>query len=307
VRKAAAQVLPVEGGDGKEEGGVGSEFVRLLRDAGLLEDPDPLTRLAALLRLTEVAPSDELGAMLYDMSTAPEVVADQWLADAVYVAAAHHLAGFLQAYQEALGDEAFSALADTMVEEEMTPRRYDLSTREGWEASEAALAAAAARPAAERLLRAYLEEVVGPFDRAQVERGWFGGQPSDEPVLEITISALEGQLKFDVTHFEVKPRQRVRLTFVNPDLMQHNLLLLRPGTTEAVGALADALLATPDAADRGYVPPTPDVIRYTPLVEPGETTVLEFTAPRDTGEYPYICTFPGHWRVMQGVMSVNDE
>jgi len=31
---------------------------------------------------------------------------------------------------------------------------------------------------------------------------------------------------------------------------------------------------------------------------------LRFTAPDKPGEYPYICTFPGHWRIMQGVMKV---
>jgi uncharacterized protein len=27
-------------------------------------------------------------------------------------------------------------------------------------------------------------------------------------------------------------------------------------------------------------------------------------APKQAGDYPYICTFPGHWRVMQGMMKV---
>jgi putative membrane-bound dehydrogenase-like protein len=295
VRKAAAQVLPAD-----------DALLGRLQDAGLLEDADANTRKAALLRLNEMPESDELGARLYAMSTSPEVLADKWLGDAVYVASAHHRTGFLGAYETALGGAEYRALADRLAADEAAPRQFDLSTREGWEASEAAAAAAAARPPAERLLRAYLDEVVGPIERG-TRTGRFGNAPSDDPVLEITVSALPGQLKFDVTEFTVKPRQRVRLTLMNPDAMQHNLLLIRPGTTEAVGALADALLATPDAADRGYIPPTPDVIRYTELVEPGESAVLEFTAPREEGDYPYICTFPGHWRLMQGKMFVKDE
>jgi azurin len=31
---------------------------------------------------------------------------------------------------------------------------------------------------------------------------------------------------------------------------------------------------------------------------------LRFFAPDEPGDYPYICTFPGHWRVMKGVMKV---
>ena len=40
------------------------------------------------------------------------------------------------------------------------------------------------------------------------------------------------------------------------------------------------------------------------ILNPDETYSLKFTAPSKPGEYPYICTFPGHWRIMQGVMIV---
>ena len=127
------------------------------------------------------------------------------------------------------------------------------------------------------------------------------------PVYEMTMSVVPGQLAFDITEFTVKPGQRVRVTFKNPDDMQHNMLVIRPGTTEAVGALADAMVTSPDAAELNYIPATPDVMWYTPLISSGESTVLEFTAPRQENDYPYICTFPGHWRVMQGVMHVSEE
>ena len=32
--------------------------------------------------------------------------------------------------------------------------------------------------------------------------------------------------------------------------------------------------------------------------------VLRFNAPSDPGIYPYVCTFPGHWVVMNGDMVV---
>ncbi len=35
-----------------------------------------------------------------------------------------------------------------------------------------------------------------------------------------------------------------------------------------------------------------------------QRATLRFTAPTEPGEYPFICTFPGHWRIMQGVMKV---
>jgi azurin len=31
---------------------------------------------------------------------------------------------------------------------------------------------------------------------------------------------------------------------------------------------------------------------------------MRFEAPEKPGRYPYLCTFPGHWVVMKGVMIV---
>ena len=128
--------------------------------------------------------------------------------------------------------------------------------------------------------------------------------PSKEPVLELAVNVVRGQMKFSLPSFSVKPSQRVKITFTNPDEMQHNLVVVKPGTVDAVGALADAMAKTPDAAERNYIPPTPDVVVNTKLVDPQQTFTLEFVAPKQSGDYPYICTFPGHWRVMQGVMKV---
>jgi azurin len=158
---------------------------------------------------------------------------------------------------------------------------------------------------AERFLRANVEDIVGPITRPSPFGGrGFGAGASNDPPVEIAMSVVKGQMKFSLPEFTVKPGQRVRLTLTNNDEMQHNLLITRPGTMEAVGALADAMAATPDAAERSYVPPTPDVLFSTKLVDPGQSFALEFVAPRQAGDYPYICTFPGHWRLMQGNMKV---
>jgi azurin len=31
---------------------------------------------------------------------------------------------------------------------------------------------------------------------------------------------------------------------------------------------------------------------------------LTFKVPDAVGDYPYVCTFPGHWRIMKGTMQV---
>ncbi|MBT16596.1 MAG: hypothetical protein CMO59_11530, partial [Verrucomicrobiales bacterium] len=52
------------------------------------------------------------------------------------------------------------------------------------------------------------------------------------------------------------------------------------------------------------VPESEDIIASTKLVNPGGVDKIEFVAPSEPGDYPYICTFPGHWRLMQGIIKV---
>lgn len=56
-----------------------------------------------------------------------------------------------------------------------------------------------------------------------------------------------------------------------------------------------------------YVPEDDAVIAYTPMSQPGETVEVTFTVPEESGEYGYLCTFPGHWATMQGTMIVEED
>lgn len=291
VRKAAAQVLPADG-----------QLLQRLQNSGVLADADAHTRLAAILRLTEVQESEALGAQLYQMSQDPQIAGDQWLAEAVYVAAAHHRPGFLGAYAAALGDAEYQSTVQRLAAEAAAPPQRNQP--QSWPPQDDSRASE--RSVAERLLLGYIEDVVGPIERPQMG-GFAGGGANQLPVFELTMSVVPGQLKFATESFSVQPGQRVRITIRNPDDMPHNMLVLRPGTVEAVGALADAMMTSPDAAELQYVPATPDVMWYSSMIDPGQEDVLEFVAPRQEGEYPYICTFPGHWRIMQGVMTVAAE
>jgi azurin len=86
--------------------------------------------------------------------------------------------------------------------------------------------------------------------------------------------------------------------------MQHNLVIIKPKTLEKVGAAADKMATDPNGAKLNYVPKMPEVLQATPLVNPEGKYTLKFKVPMITGSYPYICTFPGHWRIMKGVMKV---
>ena len=124
------------------------------------------------------------------------------------------------------------------------------------------------------------------------------------PDVTLRLAAVPGQLKFDLTELTVAPGQLVEIVYTNPDAMQHNFVLGAAGSLDALGAAADTLSQSPSGLAQQYVPDIPQVLFSTKLVEPGQTVTFQFRAPSDPGRYPYLCTFPAHWRVMNGILNV---
>jgi azurin len=124
------------------------------------------------------------------------------------------------------------------------------------------------------------------------------------PDVVIKLGVTSGQMQFDKTELTVAPGQLVELVITNPDTMQHNFVLGLQGSLQAIGNAADELARTPNGPAQQYVPQVQQVLFSTKLIEPGETVTVQFKAPTETGQYPYICTFPGHWRIMNGVLNV---
>jgi azurin len=52
------------------------------------------------------------------------------------------------------------------------------------------------------------------------------------------------------------------------------------------------------------VPDLPQVLFSTKLLDPSQTLTFQFRAPAAAGQYPYVCTFPAHWRTMNGTLNV---
>ena len=125
------------------------------------------------------------------------------------------------------------------------------------------------------------------------------------PVATNSLEIEAGQnLTYSARVLKAKAGERVQLTFANPDVVPHNWVLVRPGSLSSVGDLASKLIADPEAVLRHYVPKTDDVIVYTDIVPPQQTATIWFDAPKQQGRYPYLCTFPGHWMVMNGELVV---
>ncbi|MEM0968548.1 MAG: plastocyanin/azurin family copper-binding protein, partial [Verrucomicrobiota bacterium] len=120
----------------------------------------------------------------------------------------------------------------------------------------------------------------------------------------IYLKAVPGKMVFNEPEITVPAGKSMKFIFENPDEIAHNFVLVAPGKGDVIGALADQLAASPEGIKREYVPDSTDVLFATPLLE-GETTVeLALTTPSEPGSYPFLCTFPGHWRIMRGVMIV---
>jgi len=71
-----------------------------------------------------------------------------------------------------------------------------------------------------------------------------------------------------------------------------------------LGNLANLMITDPQGLAKHYVPDSKDVLVYTDMTNPKESFTIHFTAPEEKGDYPYLCTFPGHWMVMNGVLRV---
>lgn len=115
----------------------------------------------------------------------------------------------------------------------------------------------------------------------------------------ITISVKGEEMAFDKTALSAKPGQKVKLTFKNPSSMQHNFVLVKPGTADQVAN--DSIAA---GADKNWLAVGPNVIAHTKMVDPKGSDTITFTAPTEPGEYPFICSFPGHAAIMRGILTV---
>lgn len=169
------------------------------------------------------------------------------------------------------------------------------------------------------------KNVVGKYEGTW----WFGGRLSNKSTLSlkkpgtsledeanladaakangtsfVKLGVIPHEMKFDKASFTVKAGSQVTIDFENPDFMQHNLVVGQKGAMETIGKAADELARDPKGAEMNYVPKIPQVIAATRLVDPEGRESLVFVAPTEPGEYPFVCTVPGHWRIMNGIMIV---
>ncbi|HMG93537.1 MAG TPA: PVC-type heme-binding CxxCH protein [Chryseolinea sp.] len=400
VRKAAIQILSQS---------LWTE--ESITKSNVLNDKDPNTRLAAIVSLVEVTPSESLGKTLYALSLEESVKTDEWLSKAVYAAASQHRKGFLDAFLAANPDyneqkanekkREAKDYDDTSWKTMELPQYIETAglNVDGviWFRNVVDVPASGSGKNATLSLGAINESDVtyvngirvGGLERNPREKrlyllgsgilkpgknviavrvedlggsGGMNGNPEDmflqvsgkkisltgnwkfeveklyglrnqsmfygtsigkvfadnflnhaaapeaatssDGATVIKIKVIKNEMKYDLKSFTVEAGKPVEIIFENPDFMQHNLVITQVGELETVGKAADKLASDSKGAEKNYVPDLPEVLFSTKLVNPQQTVTLKFTAPSKAGDYPFVCTFPGHWSIMNGTMKV---
>ncbi len=122
--------------------------------------------------------------------------------------------------------------------------------------------------------------------------------------VSVDISTIPSRMAYDKKEFKVAPGQVVKINFHNPDALEHNLLIVAPGALAEIGVAGDRMGKTPDGRLKEFVPDSPKVLAVMGLVAAGASREFWFIAPSVAGTYPYVCTYPEHWRMMNGKLRV---
>ncbi len=120
----------------------------------------------------------------------------------------------------------------------------------------------------------------------------------------ILIRTVPHKMVYDRSKIYVEAGKPAVIVLENGDIMPHNLLIGAPGSLVEIGLAAEKMASEPDAVAKNFIPNSPKVLHAMRMVLPRESVRLMFNAPATVGEYPYVCTFPGHWRLMYGTMHV---
>jgi len=123
--------------------------------------------------------------------------------------------------------------------------------------------------------------------------------PEDEADEVVTIRAVGSKLVYETTEIEVEAGTTVTIRLDNSEsTMPHNVVVLK--NRDDIRPVGMAAL---QAQQTDYVPESESdkMIAHTALARPGEVVEVTFEVP-PAGEYPYVCTYPGHFQTMRGTL-----
>lgn len=114
----------------------------------------------------------------------------------------------------------------------------------------------------------------------------------------VVVKSFGTDLSYDVTEIRAKAGSTLTIRYENTSDMPHNVVFVNSrADIQPVG------VAGIRARDTDYVPQDDEnqarIFANTKLAKPGDTVFVTFTVP-EPGTYPYICSYPGHFTMMQG-------
>lgn len=120
-------------------------------------------------------------------------------------------------------------------------------------------------------------------------------QPVDA---ELMVATARNAMRYETLRVEAPAGATVRLvvdnaTTTSPAMVHNVVVVASEADVERVGRAA--------AGERDNIPDDAAILAYTPLAGPGERRAVVFTMPAP-GEYPFVCTYPGHFQFMQGTL-----
>ena len=125
--------------------------------------------------------------------------------------------------------------------------------------------------------------------------------------VRFNINTVSQEMAFDKTELHATVGQTIEIILNNKDQMPHNLVVIQAGSLGDFGSLVDSFVVKPEAEAMGYVPNSRYVLGAIEMLTPNETSSIIIKLPNKPGRYPFVCTFPGHWRFMQGVIIVTES
>lgn len=122
-----------------------------------------------------------------------------------------------------------------------------------------------------------------------------------------TVETAQGDSYLLLESIDAKPGEKIRIRLTTKSqlpaqAMSHNWVLLQKSADPA--AFANAATG---ASDNDYIPSdmSDQIIAHTAMAGGGETVEVTFTVPEETGDYPYLCSFPAHFSAgMKGMLNV---
>ena len=117
-----------------------------------------------------------------------------------------------------------------------------------------------------------------------------------------TGNTLE-EIRFEPDSFSIPSGASVKINLVNQSEHQsmfHNMVICTFGKTSEIG-----FKGIQAGKKNDFVPPNnANVLANSTVINPGDSTHFNFMAPA-AGKFSYVCTFPGHYSIMQGVLTIN--